>query len=246
MPPVVAALTHRGEGFVAAGARASLHDDNVLDSHAFLERFVGVALERHGLTATITAVRGDQHFRLRVVDAITQRLRREAAKDNGMNGADARAREHRDCRFWHERHVNGHAVAALHAELLQHVRELLHLDVEVPIGECATIARLAFPDDCRFVASRRLDVPVDAIVRNIDLAADEPSCARRVPLEDFVPATEPVQRLGRLGPVGLGVLRGGFVDGVIRHVRVAPEFAARSELSVLLQKDVDVGHDEEG
>ena len=41
-----------------------------------VQRLVGRLLERHDLAAAIAAVGGDEHRRLRVVDAIAQRLRR--------------------------------------------------------------------------------------------------------------------------------------------------------------------------
>src|SRR5436305_9644673 len=105
MPPMVPPLAHRGERFVAARARTSLHNDDVLDRYAFLERFVGVALERHDLATTVATVCGDEHFALCVVDPIAQRLRRESAEDDGMNRADASTGEHRDRCFGDERHV---------------------------------------------------------------------------------------------------------------------------------------------
>ena len=125
----------------------------MLDRYAFLERLVGVALERHDLATTVATVCGDEHFALCVVDPIAQRLRRESAEDDGMNRADASTGEHRDRCFGDERHVNGHAIAALDAELLENVGELLHLDVEIPVRQRAVIARLAFPDNRRLVPS---------------------------------------------------------------------------------------------
>ena len=124
-----------------------------IDGH-LLERLVGIPLERNDRAATIAAVGGDEHLALRIVDAIAQRLGREAAEHHRVNRADARAGEHRDRDFGNERHVDRDAVAALHAELLEDVRELLDFDVEVPVGERAPVARLAFPDQRGLVARR--------------------------------------------------------------------------------------------
>src|SRR5690348_2095695 len=191
MPPVVASFAHSREGFVAASPGPALHDDDVLDRHALLECFVGVALEWDGLTAPIAAIRGDEHFRLRVVDAIAKGLGRESTEDHRVDCSDARAREHRDGRFGYERHVDGHTITAPNAKLFQDVRELLHLDVEVPVCQCAPIARLSLPHDRGLVPARRIDVAVDAVVGNVDLAAQEPLCPWRMPLEDLVPTLEP-------------------------------------------------------
>ena len=52
--------------------------------------------QRDDGSAAIAAVGGDQHLGLRVVDPVAQRLGREAAEHDGVNGADPRAAEHRD------------------------------------------------------------------------------------------------------------------------------------------------------
>ena len=44
-----------------------------------------------------------------------------------MHGTDANARQHGNHKFQYHRHVDGHAVAFLNSELLQHVRKLAHL-----------------------------------------------------------------------------------------------------------------------
>ena len=74
----------------------ALHDDDVLDRRRALQRLVGHLLQRDDLTAAPAAVGGDEQRALRVVDAIAQRLRAEAAEHDGVHRADARAREHRD------------------------------------------------------------------------------------------------------------------------------------------------------
>ena len=105
-----------GERFVAAGARAPHDDDHVLDGRCALERLVGVPLERNDLPAAIAAVGRDDDLRLRVVHAVAQRLGREAAEDDRVDRADARAGEHRDHDLGDERHVDADAVPAPNAE----------------------------------------------------------------------------------------------------------------------------------
>src|SRR5213075_1050019 len=103
-----------------------------------------------------------------------------------MDGADSSACEHRDRRLWDERHVDRHAIAAADTQLFQNVRELLHLDEEVPVREGTPVTGLPLPDERRLVPSRRIDMPIDAIVRNIDLATEKPLRARRLPFEHLV------------------------------------------------------------
>ena len=129
----------------------ALHDDDVLDRGRVLQRFVGDLLQRDDLAAALAAVGGDEQRALRVVDAIAQRLGAEAAEHDGVNRADARAREHRDRELGNQRQVDRDAIAALDAERLQHVRELADLPVQIEVGQRAAIAGLAFPDERRLV-----------------------------------------------------------------------------------------------
>ena len=109
---------------LAAGAA---HHQHVLDHDAVpggdVDRLVGILLQRDGLAAAQALVGGDDEGRLAVDDAAGERIRREAAEDDRMDRADARAGEHRIGRFRDHRHVDGDAVALLDAVLLQHIGE---------------------------------------------------------------------------------------------------------------------------
>ena len=65
--------------------------------------------------------------------------------------------------------------------------------MQLLISECAGVAGLALPNQSRFVASPRSEVAVEAVIRDIDLAADEPLRMRRLPLQHLVPFPEPVE-----------------------------------------------------
>src|SRR5690606_4255345 len=104
-------------------------------------------------------------------------------------------------RFGDEGEVDPHAVSALHAEFLEDVGELLDLDVKVPVREGAAVAGLALEDDRRLVAPGPADVPVDAVVRDVDRPAVEPARPRRTPVEHRVPGGEPVEGARLLRPV---------------------------------------------
>ena len=58
------------------------------------------------VAAAVAAVGGDEQPRLRVVDAIAQRLGAEAAEHDAVDGADARAGEHRDRQLGNQRQVD--------------------------------------------------------------------------------------------------------------------------------------------
>jgi hypothetical protein len=107
----------------------------------------------------------------------------EPAEDHRVHGADARAGQHRDRRLGDQREVDPHAITLLHAEGLEDVREGPDLAGQLPVGQRAPVARLAFPDDRRLVAPRAAEVPVDAVLCDVQLAADEPLGVRRLPIE---------------------------------------------------------------
>ena len=121
-------------------AGLALHDDHVADRRGTVERLVGHLLERHDLPAPVAAVGGDERDALRVVDAIAQRFRAEAAEHDAVDRANPRARQHRDGELWNQRHVERDAIAARHAERLENVGKRVDLAVEIPVGERAAIA----------------------------------------------------------------------------------------------------------
>src|SRR4051812_32606937 len=83
---------------------------------------------------------------------------------------------------------------------------------------------VAHPDQGLLVAPTLLYLVVQAVVRHVDLAADEPLGEGRVPLEDLIPLLEPVQLFGPALPKALGIFRGLLPDLGILAVGVFGEF----------------------
>ena len=63
------------EGLAAGLSHAALHHHHVLDGRCFLQGLVRVALERDDGAAPVSAIGGDEHLALRIVDAVAHRLR---------------------------------------------------------------------------------------------------------------------------------------------------------------------------
>ena len=146
----------------------------MLDRVRSFERGIGIFLERHLIAPAIPDVRRDQQLCLRVVDAIAQRIRREPAEDHRVDGADAGASQHRDRCLRNERQVDGDAVSFAHAEFLEHVGELLYFAVQIPVSQRSAVARLSFPDESYLIRALVRHVTIDAVRRDVELAADEP------------------------------------------------------------------------
>ncbi len=185
VPPDVAPLAHLHLG-AGAPEHHAMHDRG-----ASLERLVDVGLERYLLSAAPSAVGRDAHLGLGIIDTVDQRLGRKAAEDHRMDRADTSARQHRDHRLGHQRHVDRDAIALLHAEALERVGRARDLARQHLVGQHAGVARLALPDERRLVAPRGGQMAVDAVVRRVELAVKEPLGERELPLQDLVEGFEP-------------------------------------------------------
>ena len=145
---------------------------------------------------------------------------REAAEDDGVRGADARAGEHGDGHLGDHRHVDGDRVARLDAEALEHVGELADLGVQLLVGERRARRPARPPRSSAALSPRRGQVPVEAVGRDVELAADEPARPRQVPVEHLVPGLGPGQlRLGGLGPEPLRIVDRPPVLAFVRRRR---------------------------
>ena len=101
---------------------------------------ISIAASSSGLYATTpprldAAGRGDDDLRLRVLDPARELVGREAAEDDRVNRADPGAREHRDHRLGHHRHVDDDAVARLDALGSEHARETRDGIAQLAVGE---------------------------------------------------------------------------------------------------------------
>src|SRR5208282_1913340 len=83
---------------------------------------------------------------------------------------------------------------------LQNIRELANLPVQLLIRQRYLLARLPFPDQGGLVPRGSCQVPVQTVLRNIELAANEPLGERLVPprispdslsIYDIAPDTPP-------------------------------------------------------
>src|SRR5688500_18866484 len=108
-----------------------------------------------------------------------------------MRGADARAGEHRDCRFRDERQIYRDAVPTADAKSAEGVGAPIDLAVEIPVGQGPSVARLPLPDERRLVPAWPVEMAVDAVHRRVEASAREPAGVRRGPLEHTVPRTGP-------------------------------------------------------
>ena len=132
-------------------------------------------LEAEDGAAAEPAVGGDHGLAFRVVDPVHQGRGREAAEDDGMHRADAGAGQHGDGQLGDHGQVEGHGIALPHPMGFEDIGELADLAMELEIGQGDALAhRFPFPEDRHLVLAGRGEMPVEAIVGEVGLAAFEP------------------------------------------------------------------------
>ncbi len=235
-PPVVPALVPVHVLAVALDHHDVLHGVPVAVSLAG-QGVVDRGLQGAGLAAAVGAVGGDHELGLGVLDPGAQRVGGEAAEHHRVHGADPGAGQQRDHGLGDHGQVDGHAVALGHAEGLERVRGLLHLLGQLRVGVGAGVAGFALEVDGHPVAEPVLHVPVQRVVRGVDLAADEPLRERRVgPVQGLREVLVPGQQLAGLlrpesGAVGVGL---GVIVRADHGVR--GEVLRGGKLAVLMQQ----------
>ena len=190
------------------------HDD-VLQAVAAHHGLVGDGLEVNHVAPAVAHVAGDERLGLGVLDAVTQGTHAEPGIDHAVDGADAGAGQHTDGPLRREGHIDDDAVALAHAQGLEAVGEAVDLLGQAGVGIDLLRAVLAQPDEGGLVAPLGGQVAIQGVVGDVGLAAHEPAEVRVFPLENVVPAAEPVQFLGGLGPEPLRVGHGAGVHGVV-------------------------------
>ena len=194
MPPDVAAFFHVN---VVPGAPKN---DHPLDRSLASQRVIDVFLQRNDRAAAIAAIRGDDRDRAAIGDPIANALGAEAAEDHRVHRADPRAGQHGDRRFRNRRHIDDDAVAFADSVSLQDVREAADIAMQLLVGQRAFFARFAFPEDRRLVSVRPVEMPVEAILGDVQFPADEPFRERRLPFEHLFPRLLPDQLVGLRAP----------------------------------------------
>jgi hypothetical protein len=229
---MIAALDQRG-----ALARA-LEDDHRGDLRRAADRVVGVSLQRDGTALAPALVLGDQDLAFHVREPPGQGLGRETAEHDRERRPEARAGQHRDRQLRDHAHVDPDRGALAHAELPQARGEPDDLPLETGERERPPVAeRLAFPVVRDLVAVPGLDVPVDAVVADVERAAEVPLGVGQLPFVQGLEVAEPADpRPGLAGPELVEVT---LVDCCVR-VRCRREYLIRRESPVFGECRIDI------
>src|ERR1700690_1802719 len=90
--------------------------------------------------------------------------------------------------------------------------------MELLIGKRPSIARLAFPENRRFIFPPSRKMTIETVVADIQFSADKPLSKRRLPHKRFFPGRKPGQKFfGALRPIGLRIFFRLTKKGLIRR-----------------------------
>jgi hypothetical protein len=153
---------------------------------------------------------GDDEAGVAVDDAGVQGVGGEAAEDDRVDGADARAGEHGDDGLGDHRQVDRDPVALRHAVRLEGAGGPRDLLEELGVGDVPAVPGLALEVDGDAVAVAGGDVPVDRVLARVERAVREPARDGGVrPVQGLGGLRAPRQKLaGLLQPELLAVGRG--------------------------------------
>ena len=214
------------------------------DTAGFLDGLVGMRLERRCAAAAPPFVCSDEEFRAAIRDPSGERIGREAAKDHRMDRADSRTSQHRIGCFGNHRQIDRDRVALLDPMRLEDIGETADLVVQFLVGDMFRVLRIvAFPNDCNLFAFF-LQVTVEAVVGEVDLAAGKPLGPGAVPVEHAFPRLEPVQLGSDRAPecfrVGLGFLVETLIFVHAANVGLGAKIAGAFEDAVFVEYGVDI------
>ena len=209
--------------FQLAGGLVALQEDGELGLvRGLLDGTVDQGLVGHDAARFDPAGGGEDGARLGVVDPHRKFMRGKAAEHHRMHRPQPGAGQHRLERFGHHGHVDDHAVALFDAARAQGSGQPRHAGLQLGIGDPGLGAGdRAVVDDRHLVAAPASDVPVDGVP-----AAVEPP-VRKPFVEVFSGFEErlrrllvPVDRLGQLHPVALGIVLPALIYLGIAHDRL--------------------------
>ena len=190
---------------IGAVGQASLDHDG-LDNLArplVLKRATDKVVERHVAAAPVGGIGAEDRLGLGQLDPLGDRPGAEASEDHQMHRANPGAGEHQRDRLIVGRHVDRDAVTALNPDRPQRGGHALDIAQQLRVGVDPLSAVLVQADQRSAPAIAVGDLRVQARVREIRLAAEEPSEGRnllRRPLEHFIPFAEPGDPSGSLRP----------------------------------------------
>ncbi len=181
---------------------------------------VGIGLEVGLAPAARRGIGGDDHLGAAVIDAVGQRIGRETGENDGMDGPDPRAGQHRIGGLGDHRQIDHDPVAPHDALAQQHVRHPVHVFGQLPVGDVpGVVLRIVGLEDDRGLLAALVQMPVDAIHADIQNAVlvplDVDLAEGEIGVLDLGIGLDPVQPLALAGPEGFRITNRFGIETVV-------------------------------
>jgi hypothetical protein len=184
-----------------------------LDGRAGRNRLVGIGFLGNGLGAPEGAVTRHHHDASTVLNSAGQGVGRETTEDHGVDRPDARTGQDADGQFGDHGQIKGDHIALFDAVVFEHVGKLAHFGVQRLVGELLALAGVVALPDERDLFPAFLQVPVQAVVRDVQRGIGEPADGQIIgrtaviEVRHLVPLFEPGHLLvGNLTPEPIRVI----------------------------------------
>ena len=169
LPPHVAPLDPRHVAALAA------NDHHVAHGRRGVRGLVRGLLHAHDVAAALEAIGRDEDLRLAVLESRGHGLGAVAGEARRVDRADAGHGQGGDHRFRTHGQEDAHAVAGAHAEAAEPVGHARRLARQLRVRQGPRLAGVALPHQRGLGATTGLEVPVEAVHGEVELAALEPA-----------------------------------------------------------------------
>ena len=154
-------------------------------------RFFHGRQERLFLAAAQGPCGRDDHFCMAILNPFAQGVCAEAGEYHTVHCADSRAGEHRHGLLDNEWHIQDHFIAFVHAETFQSVGKFIDPRKQVFIAHANPLVRLIPINQRDGVAAVSENMPVQTVIRYVQLATNEPLIIWKIPSENLAPFFKP-------------------------------------------------------
>ena len=183
-------------------------NNDAFDEFAADQSIIDHVLERDVFGSAEGTIAGDDEFSIGILKAVCNALCTEPSKNHRVDGSDPCTSQHSNGQFGNHSHIDADTVAFFDAVVLQYVGKLIHLGMQLCIGDHAVviIRVIGLPYDGGLVGLVH-QVPVDTVFSDVELRTTEPFDGRllEIPIQDLVPGLFPLEMAGHFPPKTLRV-----------------------------------------
>ena len=226
MPPVIATVLHIH--IIAA----ALDNNTVFDGIFTSNCLIGIWFERYCFSSAKNCISSNKNFRLTIMNTTLETGSTEARKNNAVDSTETCTGQKGNGQFRNHRQIYSNTVTFTYAHLLKDIGETAYLGVQHLIGINLDIfLRLTLKNDGGFIAAAICQVPVEAIIGDIQFTVNKPLDIRfnQIFLNNLIPFFVPGNKLFRpFSPETIRIVHGPLVYSIIFfhafHIGLIPSY----------------------